>query len=125
MKTMNFHAVLTSLPVDRVACRVTSQAGIAQIDAPLYGKELAEVKNRLERKHRLLKHILGIKTKAQHVNTRYKASKGINQFRARKEPRAFKEYVRCGTEINRLNTELSEQRKARQFAHQLIWGAKQ
>ena len=112
---MNLAEILVREPVDRVARRVTSQTGVAEDDTPLTREELAALVNRLLRKNRLLRHVLGIDTKAKKVNTKYKAKKGIPQFRALKEPRALTEYLRCGQEIQRLGTELAALRKVRQF----------
>ena len=112
---MDLHALLTSTPIDRVARRVTSQAGAATADTPLAREELAALVHRLCRKQRLLKRVLGIRNKSQHQNTTYKARHGIKQIRAKVEPRALTEYMRCGQEIARLNSELAALRKVRQF----------
>jgi hypothetical protein len=115
MIAMNFHAILTSNPIDRVARRVASQAGVSQADSPLAREELAYLMRRTLRKQRLLKQILGIRTKAQHKNTTYKSNHGVKQFRAEKEPRALDEYLRCGQAIQRLNVELANMRMVRRF----------
>jgi hypothetical protein len=112
---MDLHAILTSTPIDRVARRAVSQLGAAVGDTPLTRTELVALVNRINRKQRLLKVVLGIKTRAQHTNAAYKASKGIKQYRAAKEPRAMTEYLRCGREVYRLTNELAELRKLRRF----------
>lgn len=110
---MDLHSILTRSPIDAAARRVTS--GGVEVDGPMTREELAALVHRTARKQRLLKLVLGIKTKAQRKNVAYKASKGIPQFRANKEPRAFTEYLRCGREIQRLTRELAAMRKVRQF----------
>lgn len=115
------HPLLTVLngePINRQARVVTSQRHVATVDTPLTREELAAITNRLQRKQRLLKLVLGIKTKAQHVNTLYKFNKKIPQFRFKTEPRALVEYVRVGQEIQRINTELAALRLVRQFVAQ-------
>jgi hypothetical protein len=112
---MDLHAILTSTPIDRVARRVVSQLGAAVGDTPLTQIELAALVNRINRKQRLLKRVLGITSKGQHKNTVYKAKKGIKQWRVEREPRAMTEYLRCGREVQRLTNELAELRKLRRF----------
>lgn len=112
---MNLHSILTSSPIDSAARRVTSQAGCATDAALLSREELAALVQRLSRKQRLLKLVLGITNKRQHKNTVYKAGKGLKQFRAAKEPRALTEYRLCGREIARLNDELANLRRLRQM----------
>jgi hypothetical protein len=107
--------VLNSAPINKQAAIVTSQRHVATADTPLTRDELAALANRLLRKQRLLKHVLGIKTKRQHKNMTYKAAKGIPQYRAAKEPRALTEYLRCGREIQRLAEELADMRRVRRF----------
>jgi hypothetical protein len=92
---------------------------VAIADTALSREELAKLVQLTTRKQRLLKRVLGIKTKSQHRNTAYKAGKGIRQYRADKEPRALVEYLRCGREIERLNRELADMRRARQYAAKL------
>ena len=100
-------------PINRQARRVTSQAGVRAVDAPLNADEIKPLLARLERKHKLLKHILGVRTKAQHKNLCWKYNKRIPQFRQTTEPRAFLEYVRVGRAIQILTNELAQQRAAR------------
>ena len=110
--------VLNSEPINRQARVVTSQRHVATGDAPLTREELAHLTNRLQRKQRLLKLVLGIKTKAQHTNTLYKFNRKIPQFRGTKEPRALVEYVRVGQAIETINRELAELRGVRRFVSQ-------
>jgi hypothetical protein len=107
--------VLNSEPINRQARVVTSQRHVAAGDLPLTREELVTITNRLQRKQRLLKLVLGIKTKAQHANTIYKFNRKIPQFRRTKEPRALVEYVRVGQAIARINRELAELRAVRRF----------
>jgi hypothetical protein len=104
---MKLHDILIRSPVNRVAARVVSQKHAATDDAPLSKADLVYLLQRLERKHRLLKLVLGIRTKAQHVNLRYKHSRNLPQFRKAQEPRAFTEYIRVGHDMQRLIAELA------------------
>lgn len=110
--------VLNSQPINRQARIVTSQRRVSSTDTPLTREELAAITNRLQRKQRLLKLVLGIKNKSQHNNTLYKFKKKIPQFRGRAEPRALVEYVRVGQEIQRINRELEELHGVRRFVSQ-------
>jgi hypothetical protein len=121
---MDLHALLISTPIDRVARRVTSQAGAATVDTPLTKPELVALLQRLGRKQRLLKRVLKITNKRQHMNTVYKANKGIPNFRCATEPRAVTEYVRCGREMQRLNGELADLRRLRRFVADAEWECK-
>jgi hypothetical protein len=71
------------------------------------------LKNRLERKQRLLKLVLKIKSDALHKNLKQDAKKGWPNYRLKKEPRAVAEYLLCGREVQRLNTELAALRGVR------------
>ena len=114
--SVNLQRILASSPIDSTARRVTSQRAAAKEDQQIGREELAYLVKRIERKQRLLKLVLGIKSHAQHKNTVYKAGIGVKQFRAEKEPRALSEYLLCGRETQRLNNELCVIRKARKFA---------
>ncbi len=110
--------VLNAVPVNRQAAIVTRQAGCVEEDTDLTKPELVWLVDRLRRKHRLLKHVLGIKTKAQHTNLMYKYNKRIPQYRQRDEPRAMAEYIRCGKEMKRLIDELARLKDVRRFVAQ-------
>lgn len=112
---MDIHKILTAVPINRTARLVTSQTGLSDKDTPLMRDELAWLVQRLNRKQRLLKLVLGIKNKRQHSNVTYKYRKGIKQYRGITEPRALIEYIRCGKEIQRLTDELAKLRIVRQF----------
>jgi len=111
----NITAILLRSPINTAAYRVTSQRGCATVDADLTRDELKALINRLKRKLRLLKLVLGISSRAQHKNTIYKYNRQIPQFRQAREPRALDEYVRVGRAIQRLKAELSVRRAARRF----------
>ena len=115
---MNLHAILTRLPINRLAARVVSQQGVFAEEVDLKREELAYIVQRLSRKQRLLKHILGIANHRQHKNMMLKANKRISQYRVVSEPRAFDEYRRLGREIMRLNEVLAEMRKARRAEYE-------
>lgn len=104
---MDLHALLIRAPVNRLAATAVSQRRAAAADEPLRREELIYLLDRLQRKHRLLKQVLGIKTKAQHTNLMTKHKKGLWQFRRAAEPRAFMEYVSTGQHMQRLVRELA------------------
>lgn len=89
--------VLNSAPVDRIAARVTSQAGCAQEYVDLTHAEAMAVIVRLQRKHRLLKAILRVENKRQHKNLIARHKMGLqSNYRP---PRAIAEYLRVGQNI--------------------------
>ena len=67
---------------------------------------MLEIMDRLQRKLRLLKVVLGIKSKAQAANLSA-AIKGkwyaSGKNRMRQNPRAALEFYRCGQELQRMN----------------------
>lgn len=107
--------MLNSAPVNRQAAMAVSQTGCAEKEDLLSKKELVDLVKRLERKQRLLKHVLGIKTKSQHMNAMYKFNRRIGQFRHKDNPRVFIEYKRVGEDIQRLIRELQTLKKIRKF----------
>lgn len=110
--------ILYATPVNKQTAIVVSQSGCVDSDKPLTKPELVYLVDRLKRKHRLLKSVLGIKTKAQHTNLMYKFNKKLPQFRYRDEPRSFIEYIRVGKDIQRLVKELQELKAIRRFVAQ-------
>ena len=110
---MDLHAILVRAPVNRLAASVVSQRRAAATDAPLQRAELIYLMDRLARKQRLLKLVLGIKNKRQHKNMKWKANKRIPQYRVANEPRAAAEYCLLGVQMQRLNIELAAQSAAR------------
>lgn len=121
---MDLHAILIRAPVNKLAANVVSQRKAATADTPLTREELIYLMDRLDRKSRLLKHILGIKNQSQRRNVHYRHNKGVKQFRRLKEPRAFTEYLAIGHNMQRLNQELAELNKARKAANAAAWEAR-
>jgi len=117
---MDLHAIFIRSPINRLSAGVVSQRGAAEEDSPLTREELAYIVQRLSRKQRLLKRVLGIANRSQHKNMMWKANKRFAQYRVAREPRAFQEYRRIGREMQRLNAELSAVKKA----YQAEWEAK-
>lgn len=115
-KKLVFDDIFVRAPVNKLAAVVVSQKGVAETDTPLTREELARIVERLGRKQRLLKRVLGIANKSQHRNAIWKDNKRLIQYRAQNEPRAFVEYRRIGQEMARLNVELAEMRKCRRLA---------
>lgn len=62
----------------------------------------------LERKHRLIKFILGITTKRQHKNLMQRYNKKGRRVSGHNKPRLLEEYVRVGGYIRELTSELSK-----------------
>lgn len=114
---MNLQAILVRSPVNRLAAAVTSQRHVAQADTPMTREEVTAIFQRLQRKQRLLRHVLGITSKAQHANLMYQANKGRWLGRAKKEPRVFVEYRRVGNEMQRMQNALAEMRNERRAAY--------
>ena len=116
---MDIEAILLRSPVDRVARRVTSQQFVEKKDSELTREDINAIIYRLCRKQRLLKVVLKVKTKRQHKNLVSKTLRGNLDYRARIQPRALTEYMRCGTEIHRLTVELADINRVRRFAARL------
>ncbi|RYY74542.1 MAG: hypothetical protein EOO52_13335 [Gammaproteobacteria bacterium] len=111
-------------PANRTAARVVSQAQSVD-DAPLSKQELVQLSNRLLRKQRLIKLVLGITTRAQHKNLINNFIRGKKNIRADKEPRLVAEYKRVGEAIDILAQELARQRNERRIASEEAMAAAQ
>jgi len=121
---MDLHAILIRAPVNKLAANVVSQRRAATADTPLCREELIYLMDRLDRKSRLLKQVLGITNQSQRKNVHARHNKGVRQFRHAKEPRAFTEYIAIGQNMRRLNRELAELNKARKAANVAAWEAR-
>lgn len=110
---MNLDRIITSSPINRQAATVTSQRGAVEADADLTKKEIAALIERLQRKLRLLKRVLGITTKVQHTNVmnRFKAG-GLRKSKSYPR-RAVEEYARVGQSIQILSRRCQELKAAR------------
>ncbi len=120
---MNLHAILVRAPVNRLAASVVSQRRTAAEDEPMSRDELCYLLDRLQRKQRLLKRVLGIANATQHRNVMYRASRGFRQFRFEKEPRAFTEYRLLGQQMQGLIRGLAELKQQRREAWAAEHGA--
>lgn len=118
---MDLYAILLRAPVNRLAAAVTSQRRVSREETPLSIDELRYLLERCGRKQRLLKFVLRIENRAQHKNLCWKHNKGLRQYRADQEPRAFVEYRILGKQMAQLNVALSEAKKDRQAAHEAAW----
>lgn len=114
---MDFHAIVVRSPINRTAASVVSQKNASTFDSPLSRAELIYLIERLNRKQRLLKFVLGIKNKSQHKNVKYRTKRAIPQRRQKAEPRALTEYMRNGQHIQLLVKELAEWEKRRKAIH--------
>jgi hypothetical protein len=108
---LNFNDLFAMTPVNRTAARVISQRGVTG-DEPLSKQDLVQISNRLLRKQRLLRLVLGITKASQDLNFKKKARRGIPTNRGLRNPRAADEYLRiCPVtqtiqiELARLNAE--------------------
>lgn len=104
-----FYKVLSATPVNASARRAVRQGNCSYEDQQLSRAEIIDIINRLERKQRLLKAVLGITKKCQYVNMANKLKGrpyGSGLHRIKGNPRAAIECVRCGTELQRLNRAL-------------------
>jgi hypothetical protein len=112
---MNIDAILTSSPINQTAARVVSRRRGIEEATSMAREELVALKDRLERKQRLLKRVLGITTKAQHKNLLYRMNTGRMMLteRGKREPRSALEYKLVGEQIWRLNERLCEMRAER------------
>jgi hypothetical protein len=95
-------AVITSAPINRTAASVAAKPRTPQSEGVMGRAELIELYERLARKHRLLKAVLRVDTKAKHKNLVYRAAKGRSTSRGKANGRAVAEYVRLGHEMQRM-----------------------
>jgi hypothetical protein len=104
---MDLHAILVRVPVNKLAANVVGQRNVAACDVALTKQELQYVYNRILRKQRLLKFVLGIRNSRHKKNLKYRFANGKRSWQVRKEPRAWAEFQLCGTQLERLARELS------------------
>lgn len=91
--------VLASVPVDRKAAMVAPQGRCSNVELVLDRDELLELIARTQRKQRLLKLILSIRTQSQHNNLVKRSRKGVTGARPK---RAVDEYLRLGASMQLL-----------------------
>jgi len=101
------YKVLRSTPINRAARQAVRQGNCSYEDMPLSRVERIEIFERLMRKQRLLKHVLGIKNRTQYTSMK-KAANGKSKSRGgarrvRANPRAAQECIRCGLEMERMH----------------------
>lgn len=98
--------VIASTPINRQAGLVASQRHCVSEDVAIGRDELIVLLDRLQRKQRLLKFILRIKTPAQLTNTVSRHKAGIrSNFRPQ---RTIEELIRNGANIHNLSVRSSE-----------------
>lgn len=95
---------VVSSPVNAAAAKAAAGtwAEVTEINI----EDLIYLLGRLERKQRLLKLRIGIKTKAQHKNLKLKINKGLRTYRQSLQPRIVDEYVANGDAIRNLQLRL-------------------
>ena len=121
-----FDRLWVSEPINRVARWVTLQRRVTAADQPLSIDEMSEIKDRLLRKQRLLKHVLRIKNQSQHTNFRYKWGQGLPQYRTvGVAPRIVTEYLGIGPNISLMCDAINAIRRAElkrsHDAHDAAW----
>lgn len=117
-------AILASTPVNTTTAKVVSNRREAMPQGDITREELIAIKDRLERKLRLLKHILRIDTKAKHKNLVYKTTHGMPTYRGAGNSPAVTEYLRIGHEMQRMNRALQAMRVAKSGAKAQLGGWK-
>jgi hypothetical protein len=111
---MNLDRILTSAPINHTAARVVSSPRNPAPDGDLTREELLYLWSRLQRKHRLLKQVLKITSKAQHknlihaINSGRRNRPGVGMLRLTANPRSALEYKRVGEEMQRLAERIRE-----------------
>ena len=109
--------ILTRSPVNGNAYRVTSQRGCATVETDIGKGEIIELADRLIRKMRLMKTVLGITSKVQHKNFTKRFNKGRLNIRQGQTQRLIDEYIRVGLSIHNLNNEMAVCNAAKKFVH--------
>jgi hypothetical protein len=104
--------ILASAPINGTARSVIRQPRDAVPQGDIGRQELIDLKERLERKLRLLKVVLRIDTKAKHRNLIYKTKRRMPTYRGAGNTRAVTEYMRIGHEMQRMNRALQDMRSA-------------
>ena len=103
-----FERLMTSVPIDRQAAIVTSQARTKEQEIDLTEQELLAIKSRLKRMHRLMKHLLRLNSPSQHKNFLFKWRNKHPQYRTQGiEPRIVETYVQIGAQIDRMDRAIS------------------
>jgi hypothetical protein len=105
---VNIDRILASAPVNTTAARVVSRRRGLEEPSAMTRDEILALIERLQRKLRLLKVVLGIKTRAQHKNLVWKFNKGFKSTRFKADPRSVVEYKRVGEQLQRLCARVSE-----------------
>lgn len=115
---MNIDRILASSPINQTAARVASSPRNPMPMGDLTRDELVYLRDRLERKLRLLKQVLKITSKAQHVNliNAIKSGRrnrpGVGMLRLTANPRSALEYKRVGEEMHRMQERIRELKAA-------------
>jgi len=94
-------------PINKTAALVTGQAG-CEPESDIGRDDIIYSIDRLQRKHRLIKRILGIEKKTQHTNLMYRYNKKGRTATGHKNPRIVDEYVRIGIAMQEMQNRLVE-----------------
>ncbi len=95
-------------PVNKTAGIVASQRGCNVADSLIKKEELLYLLERLTRKQRLIKKILGVRNKTHHKNIIHRIIGGHINPNNYNIPRLLPEYKRVGEAIEKINRRLSE-----------------
>jgi hypothetical protein len=80
---------------------------MARSDEPLTRVELAYLCERIMRKQRLLKLVLGIRNRRHQKNLKHRFNTGNRPGVVKREPRAWTEFRSCGEQVVRLQGEIA------------------
>jgi hypothetical protein len=119
MKTLNLNQIFLRTPVNRNAFLATSQKNCVEVEKDLNFTELTDILNRLNRKNRLLKTLLKIKTKTQHKNLKNKFKQGLIKFRSESNKSLIYEYFSVGQQIENIHLRLKDFRDCKRDFYNL------
>lgn len=86
----------------------TSSLTITSDHTELSRTETVEVMGILERKHRLIRYLLGIKNRRQHKNMMQRYNKNGRSVSFCRKPKLLDEYIKIGRHIRELMSSLSK-----------------
>lgn len=105
---MDFYEVFVRSPISGSAAKMLS--GSIFEESEISHEDLVFLLGRLQRKRKLLKNRLGIKSNAQKKNLTWKTNKGCRTYRNALQPRAVQEYIRTGQAMKILNDEFARRK---------------
>ena len=94
-------------PVNKSAAVATSQSG-CEDDFLATREDLNFCVAKIERKRRLIKHMLGITSRTKHKNLMARHAKKGRDVSGHKKPRILAEYVKTGENLNRIKRRIGQ-----------------